>query len=1346
MKACILRCRRAGPELRGSGPDRLAPVAAGSARRRSAPRGLALALLLAAASAGAEVVLDGSTGGGQAGALGGPDYAITEDLGDRVGDNLFHSFSQFDVAAGESATFSGAAGIDNVVGRVTGGDASHIDGTLRSSIDGANLYLINPAGMLFGDGASVDVRGAFHASSADWLEFTDGNATQRFEARAGGAIPRLLSASPTAFGFGDDNRAQIGVSGGVRLRGEAFHFTTRRLQLDGGQLNAGSDGAGDGGDIHIVADHLQMNGESEIGSDVEGGASGAAGDIFIEVDTALLRGSGEATPEISSDTEGSGDGGIIHIVARDSLSIVTDGPLPADESNLAGISTESKPDEQGGASGGAAGDIRIETGELRLDSGRIASGTATAGAGGEVVVAAQRIALSGAGGISSDTRGAMPGAGAGGDVQLSAQTIELRGEAEISSDVADGGRGAGGDIAIDSQRLALLGGGGATPEISSDTAGSGAGGRIDIRASESLLIRSGALDEGGDEPGGDGEQRAGIFSNTKPPQFSGVASGGAGGAIAIDAGRVLLDHAVIAANSQTSGAAGAITIAAGSELRLANAAEISVRSELDAAGVGDAGDVTASAVRIDLRGGSRISAHSLASDGGNVTLRAEQYLLLRDGALTADVGDNSGGDLNLTASSVVLDGGSATATAGAGRGGNIRVDGRHYLADGGRLDASADVLGIDGTVEVNAPQVDLSGSLEALETEFLDAGSLLRALCSARRSGQRLGSFTVVRQRGLPASAEGLALFGAAAKAPAPEARRLSGEARRAMLKRDWPGAARLLAAADAALGASADAAQWYTQIHLGRSQRLLASHPEYRQAALRRAHALLDAAQTRAAAVGEARAESYALGNLAELYRSQRRHREALYLASRALRAAERAAAPESVYRWHWLSGRLLWAEGRADEALAAWRRAVAILAETRQEALVAERDGGFFRRSVAPVYTDLADALLRSASMVGDAAAAQRLLREGRAVMEQFKAAELRDYFGDPCIAELEASERALDEVSPRAAVVYPVMLRRRTELLVSTPEGIERYVAEVGRRELESLARRFRAALQRADSEQHLALGRQLYDWLLAPWLDALQARGVDTLVFVPDGALRGIPLAALHDGRRYLIERVAVAIAPGMDLVDPRPLPRGGLQPLLAGVSESVQGYPALPKVAEELAAVAALHGGEVLLDGDFSTAALAGALARRQPSVLHIASHAEFGGEPQNSYLLTHDGRLSLAELGELVGTARFREQPLELLVLSACQTAIGDDRAALGLAGAALQAGARSVLGSLWSVSDEATFRLIEQFYRVLQAPPGGPRTGRAAALAEAQRALLAQAEFRHPVYWAPFLLISSWL
>ncbi|RKZ37817.1 MAG: hypothetical protein DRQ49_15530, partial [Gammaproteobacteria bacterium] len=162
-----------------------------------------LCMLIICSALQAEVVLDGSLG--PRGALPGPDYLIGADLGQQRGANLFHSFDTFNINTFESATFSGPDNIHNVISRVTGGNPSNIDGLFRSTISGANAYLLNPAGILFGQNAQLDVQGSFHASTADALHFQDGSKFSASHPEQSG----LTVAPPAAFGFLTESPARI---------------------------------------------------------------------------------------------------------------------------------------------------------------------------------------------------------------------------------------------------------------------------------------------------------------------------------------------------------------------------------------------------------------------------------------------------------------------------------------------------------------------------------------------------------------------------------------------------------------------------------------------------------------------------------------------------------------------------------------------------------------------------------------------------------------------------------------------------------------------------------------------------------------------------------------------------------------------------------------------------------------------------------------------------------------------------------------------------------------------------------------------------------------------------------
>ena len=517
----------------------------------------------------------------------------------------------------------------------------------------------------------------------------------------------------------------------------------------------------------------------------------------------------------------------------------------------------------------------------------------------------------------------------------------------------------------------------------------------------------------------------------------------------------------------------------------------------------------------------------------------------------------------------------------------------------------------------------------------------------------------------------------------------------------------------------------------------------DVKDALLLAAHQSFSAAGTVADSIGDRRLASYAWGNLGKLYEEENRYQEALQLTRRATFAAQQVNAPESLYRWEWQTGRLLAKLGSVDDAIGAYRRAVRTLQSIRPELSVSYgTPQSSFRETIGPVYFELVDLLLQRAASLPDHDQAGAYLIEARESVELFKTAELRDYFRDDCVDNALSKVTKLDAIAKSAVVIYPIILPDRTELLVSLPTGLKRILVPVGAETLTKEVREFRRKLEKRTTREYLPHAQQLYDWLIRPLQADLTSSAIDTLVFVPDGALRTIPMAALHDGKQFLIAKYAVGITPSLSLSDPRPIKRENMKVLAVGVTEAVQGFPALPNVAAELEALQTLLGSENLVDRQFLASNLEKKLKQEQFSIVHVASHGEFGNEVDKTFLLTFDDKLSLDRLNQMVGVFRFRDDPLELLTLSACDTAAGDDRAALGLAGMAIKAGARSALATLWNINDEASVDLVLDFYREIK----DSSVSRAAALQHAQLKLLDNPRYEHPGFWSAFLMINNWL
>ncbi len=501
------------------------------------------------------------------------------------------------------------------------------------------------------------------------------------------------------------------------------------------------------------------------------------------------------------------------------------------------------------------------------------------------------------------------------------------------------------------------------------------------------------------------------------------------------------------------------------------------------------------------------------------------------------------------------------------------------------------------------------------------------------------------------------------------------------------------------------------------------------------------------AKAEGNTRSRTYALGYLGELSEAMGQPQAALSQTREAVFIAQAASLTDPLYRWHWQAGRLLGRQagqgGDLGGAITAYQEAVTILDTIRQDVTASLGGLSQYRRQIGPVYLEYADLLLRrAATRSRDRSLSQQDLRASRDVMERLKTVELQDYFKDECLTAFSSRVEALDRLDPHAALLYPILLTDRLELVVSVKGELHQFTYPIPAERLIATLRDLRRFLEKRVTRQFMPLSQKVYDWLIRPLEPLLTGQGITTLVMVPDGALRGIPLTALHDGQGFLVERYAVVVSPGLTLTDPHATPSILVRPLLSGITEAVQGFPALPSVGDELTSIAALYQGKQLRDGNFVADSFQRELAATPYSVVHIASHGQFRSDIRQTFLLTYDQHLTLDRLEKSLRISQYRDNPVELLTLSACETAAGDDRAALGLAGVAIKAGARSAVASLWLVNDQATAILIGDFYHHLR--QGG--LDKALALRRAQMDLMKDPRYRHPAYWAPFLLIGNWL
>jgi CHAT domain-containing protein len=507
----------------------------------------------------------------------------------------------------------------------------------------------------------------------------------------------------------------------------------------------------------------------------------------------------------------------------------------------------------------------------------------------------------------------------------------------------------------------------------------------------------------------------------------------------------------------------------------------------------------------------------------------------------------------------------------------------------------------------------------------------------------------------------------------------------------------------------------------------------------------LLVNATKQARELRDPRAEAYALGQLGHLYETLRQWSDAQEVTEQALHIAQTMQANDIAVSWQWQLGRVLKQQGQTTDAIAAYNQAVETLAVLRGDLVAMNSEVQFsFREQVEPIYRELVQLLLETKP-------SQAALQRAREVIEALQLAELNNFFREAC---LDAKPQQIDQVDRNAAIVYSILLPDRLAIILSLPDQPIRYYTPSIPSDSRTIDKAFDDLFASLNpfvaASDPLRPNQQLYDLLIRPIAKDLAQSQVKTLVFVLDGVLRGIPIAALHDGQQYLIEQYSIALSPSLQLLPPRwqrstlnaRVPSDQMQTLAGGVSEARQGFSPLPGVVREVEQISALVPTNVLLNQAFTRTQFEGKVASVPFPIVHLATHGQFSSEAENTFLLTWDGRINVKEFDQLLeGRNRQDRRPIELLILSACQTAAGDKRAALGLAGVAVRSGARSTIATLWSVQDNSTAILMSQLYEELRQPG----MSLAEALRQAQLKVLRSSDYQHPFYWSPFVLVGNW-
>jgi CHAT domain-containing protein len=512
-------------------------------------------------------------------------------------------------------------------------------------------------------------------------------------------------------------------------------------------------------------------------------------------------------------------------------------------------------------------------------------------------------------------------------------------------------------------------------------------------------------------------------------------------------------------------------------------------------------------------------------------------------------------------------------------------------------------------------------------------------------------------------------------------------------------------------------------------------------------------------------RSESFALGKLGHLYECRKDYDKALDFTKQARLAADQnLRAKDSLYLWEWQAGRIFKVQAKELEATKAYERAMTTLGDIRGSLLLVGRDLQFsFRDTISPLYREFAQLKLERAESLPIASREyQKALNSALDAIDSLKLAELQNYFGNDCTFAVFDRERVDDLEREDIAVFSSIILEDRTAIVVSLPNPEHKFNPNAeGRlkklqwindsKKLEEEIKNFRVNIQKFydPTDPFLIPAQNLYNWIIHPFASDLDSAHIKTLVFIQDGLLRSIPMAALHDGQAFLVQKYAVATTPGLRLTSPKHLNFQDLRTLALGLTESAtvdgEKFKPLTNVANEINQIIKLFpGSKELLNEQFTRKSLEQELKQTVYPIIHIATHGQFGTIPEDSFLVTgNNQKITMTQLENDIRRFSGGSEPVELLALTACQTGVGDDRATLGMAGLTVQAGVRSALASLWYVDDAFTQELVTKFYDNWRSPVS--QMSKAEALQEAQKALINQKNI-HPAQWAPFILIGNWL
>ena len=1141
------------------------------------------------------------------------------------GTNLFHSFESFNLTADQTAIFSTTSEIQNVLGRVTGGDPSLIDGQISVTGSDANLFLLNPAGIVFGENAWLDVAGDFTATTASGIQFEDG----WFEV-SGGANWSELVGDPVAFEFAT-------AAGAIVNLGRLSVNETANLNLLGGTVI--NQGQLQGGAVNIAA--------IEPGHTIQLGLADQV--LRLEVAGDRVTSTGEITaialPELLT---GSPAAGATELTTVDGVVQLRTTPI-------------------------GVGDVAFVDRSDGVPGGGIISQAATVSAMDDLLI--------GASGVLFDATGGRVSLAADADVSGAGSLFAQRSDgSEPFSDTNLEGSGIttrGGDLQVSGHTLGI-------DVISSGSYETDAGELVRVANGGDITIAArGNLTIGG------------LISN---------ASEQAGNITLSSGDRLQIGAAIQASADRNAGnvtltAVGDVVVEGLVNARAVEAGDLTIRSEMGAIqiggfiqtfGVDQAGDVALTAAR-DITVGDSVDSYG-GQTGGGVTIESATGNIDINSYVSSYSGGNAG-DIRIRAPQGAVNIGRELETYAISTAGQVDIVAAGDITLGSRFAQFIDTIRTEtdfdpnswATVQTyageNAGNISLtstSGNIRFNNATYTDNLGQNVTLASVRSSGlQRSGDLTLTSPGNINAGEIITQASGGNSGSIT-----INGN--------------NVTAGNVSSIGVTGSGA-----IRLSSTGSIIAG----------------DVTTTASAGQSGDIAVNSQVDAILRNLRSEGGSGSG-NINVQALRNIITGDITSKATQGN--SGNVsLNAGGDITTG------DIALIAENGTSGNISLEAGGTISTGTLTTTDGTVSITGAATTNTGQITSAATLELED---LERRYSQDFLSYLGstpmfDGSMADTEATVAMLfADRNVRIASVLIELLPNQVAIRITDPEHDPQvFYSPIDRDTVLATIDTYRTHLVNA---RYRLLGRhndyaaQLYDWLIRPIAPELEARNIDTLMLSVDTGLRSLPFGALYDGERYLIEQYSYSLIPSLGLVDPRYQPLAIDAPMLAmGASQFIRQSP-LPAVPAELSTlINHRRDGSILLNDAFTRDNVIRQRQRTPYPIIHLATHGEFnGGTLENSYLQLWDGQIGLDEIREL----GWSDPPVELLVLSACQTALGNSEAEMGFAGLAVASGVKTAIASLWYVDDMATFLLMTELYQNLATAPI-----KVEALREAQLALL---------------------